>query len=101
MADYTVRWIIGRALNDKHYREWLERDPLAACAGYELTPLDLSELKSWTPERIRAALSDLSAQIDNAVFDGAAGFILENPSLAGNCEDGFSLQDFQKLFGAE
>ena len=101
MADYTVRWIIGRALNDKNYREWMERDPQAAWAGYELTPLDLSELKSWTPERIQAVLSDLSEQINNAVFDGAAGFILEDPSAASNCDEGFSLQDFQKFFGAE
>ena len=101
MPDYTVRWIVGRALTNPAYREFMAEDPVAAWAGYELTDEDLAELKKWTPERIQSYLADLESKIVTAPFDGATGFDLDESSSPSNCDDAFSLDELKKLFGED
>jgi hypothetical protein len=99
MPDYTIRWIIGRALSNPAYRELLIRDPHAAVNGYELTGEDLAELETWTPDRIKDYLAELEQKIDSAVFDGSVGFVMDETGPSVNCDDALSLEDLQKLFG--
>ena len=101
MPDYTVRWIIGRALSDPIYRELLARYPEAACAGYELGDEDRAELKKWTPERVQAYLAEMELKIAAASFDGATGFDLDQMPSPTNCDDMFSLDELKKLLGED
>src|SRR5690348_11433346 len=100
MSDYTVRWIVGRALSDPAYRELMAQDPNAAWAGYELTEEDFAELKKWTPERIKSYLAEMEQKVAAASFDGVAGFDLDQSSLS-NCDDTFSIDDWKKLLGED
>ncbi|HUJ88950.1 MAG TPA: Os1348 family NHLP clan protein [Syntrophorhabdales bacterium] len=101
MPEYTVRWILGRALSDPAYRELMAHDPSAAWQGYELTDEDLAELKRWTPERIEWYLADMEANITGAVFDGVTGFELDETPSPFNCDEAFSLDELKRLFGGE
>lgn len=101
MPDYTVQWIIGRALSDSIYRELMAQDPIAAWAGYELTEEDIAELKKWTPERIQAYLAEMETKVATAPFDGVAGFDLDESPTPSNCDDMFSMDELKKLFGED
>lgn len=99
MPVYTVQWIVGRALSDPAYRELMAQNPQAAWAGYELTPFDLSELRTWTPERIQSVLAELEQQIEVATFDGSVGFVLEDVAQSTNCDQTPFIDDLQKFLG--
>ena len=101
MPEYTVRWILGRALSDPAYRKLMAHDPSAAWQGYELTDEDLAQLKTWTPERIESYLAEIEAKIAGAVFDGATGFDLGETLSPVNCDAAFSLDELKRLFGDE
>ncbi len=101
MPDYTVRWIIGRALSNPAYRELLARDPQAAWAGYDLTPFDLAELRTWTPERLQATLAEIEEKITAATFDGAVSFMLEEADSPTNCADSTLLEEFQEFLSPD
>jgi hypothetical protein len=101
MPDYTVQWIIGRALSDPVYRERMAQDPMAAWAGYELNKEDFAELKKWTPARIQAYLAEMEMKVVSAPFDGAAGFDLDEAPSPSNCDDMFSLDELKKLLGED
>ncbi len=59
--------ILDRAMTDKDFRELLARDPVAALAGYDLTPEERSLFTTGTAraERLedRMSKSDLAASI--------------------------------------
>lgn len=99
MPEYTVRWILGRALSNPAYRELMAQDPRAAWAGYELTEDDLAELKKWTPERIREFLAEMERKVASASFDGMTGFDFDAPSAPVNCDD--ALDGLIKLLGED
>ncbi len=101
MPDYTVRWILGRALSNPAYRELMATNPEAAWAGYELTEDDLTELKKWTPERVQNYLADLEGKVVTAAFDGVAGYDANEKASASNCDDSYSLDELRKLFGED
>ena len=101
MPDYTIRWIIGRALSDPAYRQLMARDPQAAWAGYELGADDLAELQEWTAQRIQSYLAELETKVVNAPFDGMAGFDLDETASPSNCDDLLSLDELKRLFGED
>ena len=101
MPDYTVRWILGRALSNPAYRDLMATNPEAAWRGYELTAEDLAELKAWTPEKIRDCLVDLERKVTTASFDGVAGYSPDENLSSSNCDDSLSITELKKLFGSE
>ncbi|HUI87205.1 MAG TPA: Os1348 family NHLP clan protein [Anaerolineales bacterium] len=101
MADYTVRWILGRAISNPAYRELMATNPEAAWQGYDLTAEDLAELKSWTPGKILDYLADLERKVSTAAFDGVAGYNPVDSAASTNCDDPLSMAELKKLFGGD
>jgi hypothetical protein len=48
MPRREVQEVIQRALVDEEYRAWLQEDPAAALAEYELTPAELQAIDRAT-----------------------------------------------------
>ncbi|MGE5372495.1 MAG: Os1348 family NHLP clan protein [Solirubrobacterales bacterium] len=63
--------IIGKAVSDEKFRQTLLKDPASATKSYNLSPEDMSKLKSLTEEVLGQFSTSLDARISKSTVTGA------------------------------
>jgi len=76
MSEKILEQIVNRAVQDQEFRNQLISDPVAACAGYDVTPEEIASLAeqfSGRSEELRARVSKRKLTSDFGGLSGPMG----------------------------